>query len=91
MKNNSRIAYLTDGIQPNGPRMDDQRTDRESSDLRANVYLNGVVILALALAGFNHFVHAWDGGSRIAAALVILDITCIYLLSLNIARWRKNN
>ena len=70
--------------------MDDQRTDRENGgDLRANVYLNGVVILALALAALNHFVHAWDGGSRIAAALVILDVTCIYLLSLNIARWRK--
>jgi hypothetical protein len=69
--------------------MDDQRVDRESSDLRANPYLNGIVILALALAAFNHFVHAWDGGSRIAAALVILDITCIYLLSLNIAMAEK--
>jgi hypothetical protein len=68
--------------------MDDQGTDRErGGDLRANVWLNGVVILALVLAAFNHFVHAWDGGSRTAAALVILDITCMYLLSLNIARW----
>jgi hypothetical protein len=71
--------------------MDDQRADREGGDLRANVYLNGAIILALSLAAFNHFVHAWDGGSRLAAALAILDITCIYLLSLNIARWRKNN
>ncbi len=71
--------------------MDDQRTDREGGDLRANVWLNGVVILALVLATFNHFVHAWDGGSRIAAALAVLNVTCIYLLSLNIARWRKNS
>jgi hypothetical protein len=80
------IRYTTDE-QPNGPHMDDQRSNQWSGDLRANVWLNGVVILALVLATFNHFVHAWDGGSRIAAGLAILDVVCIYLLSLNIARW----
>jgi hypothetical protein len=50
--------------------------------------LNGVVILALVVAALNHGVHAWDGGSYLAAAWAILDIACIYLLSLNIARWR---
>jgi hypothetical protein len=71
--------------------MDDQRPNREGGgDLRANVWLNGVAIFALVLAAFNHFVHAWDGGSRVAAAMAVLDITCIYLLSLNIARWRRN-
>ena len=70
--------------------MDDQGTDREGGDgLRANVWLNGVVILALALAAFNHGVHALDGGSRLAAALAILNIACIYLLSLNIAQRRR--
>jgi hypothetical protein len=68
--------------------MDDQGTNRDGGDdLRANVWLNGVVILALVLAALNHGVHAWDGGSYLAAVLVILDIICIYLLSLNIARW----
>jgi hypothetical protein len=68
--------------------MDDQRTNRASGiDLRANVWLNGVVILALVAAALNHAIHAWDGGSRLAAALAILDIACIYLLSLNIAQW----
>jgi hypothetical protein len=69
--------------------MDDQKTDRGSGEvLRANVWLNGVVILALVVAALNHGVHAWDGGSYLAAAWAILDIACIYLLSLNIARWR---
>jgi hypothetical protein len=69
--------------------MDDQRPNRAGGDLRANVWLNGVVIFALVLAAFNHGVHAWDGGSRQAAALAILEIACIYLLSLNIVRSRK--
>ena len=67
--------------------MDDPRSDPTYGDLRANGWLNGVVILALFLAALNHGVHAWDGGSRLAATLAILDIACIYLLSLNIARW----
>ena len=75
---------------PNGARMDDQRTVREGGgDLRSNVWLNGVVILALVLTAFNHGVHAWDGGSKLAGALAILNIACIYLLSLNVARWWK--
>jgi hypothetical protein len=70
--------------------MDNPRTDRAAgTDLRANVWLNGVVIFALVAAAFNHGVHAWDGGSYLAAALAILDIACIYLLSLNLARWWK--
>ncbi len=71
--------------------MDDQGTARESGDgLRANGWLNGVVILALVVAALNHGMHAWDGGSYLAAAWAILDIACIYLLSLNIAQlWRK--
>ena len=44
--------------------MDDQGTNREGGDgLRANVWLNGVVILALVVAALNHGIHAWDGGS----------------------------
>jgi hypothetical protein len=70
--------------------MDDQRTNWDGGDgLRANVWLNGVVICALVLAALNHGMHAWDGGSSLAAAWAILDIACIYLLSLNIARWRR--
>jgi hypothetical protein len=70
--------------------MDDQRTDRDGGDgLRANAWLNGVVILALVVAALNHGVHAWDGGFYLAAAWALLDIACIYLLSLNIARSRK--
>jgi hypothetical protein len=71
--------------------MDDQRGDRASGDLRANVWLNGAVILALVAAALNHGIHAWDGGSRLAAALAVLDIVCIYLLSMNIAQWRRKN
>jgi Flp pilus assembly protein TadB len=71
--------------------MDDQRGDRYGSDLRASIWLNAILILALLLAACNHFVHAWDGGSLMAAALAVLDVTCIYVLSLNIARARKNN
>jgi hypothetical protein len=68
--------------------MDDQGVNRASGDgLRSNDWLNGVVILALALAAFNHGVQAWDGGSYLAAGWAILDIACIYLLSLNIAEW----
>jgi Na+/alanine symporter len=69
--------------------MDDQRVDRESGGLRANVWLNCVVIFALVVAALNHTMHAWQGGSRLAAALAILNIACIYILSLNIARWRR--
>jgi hypothetical protein len=68
--------------------MDDHKINQTGGDgLRANVWLNGVVILALVLAALNHGVHAWDGGSRLAAALALLDIVCIYLLSLNISQW----
>lgn len=68
--------------------MNGQGINRTSGDgLRANVWLNGIVILALVLAALNHGVHALDGGSRLAAALAILDIVCIYLLSLNISQW----
>jgi hypothetical protein len=70
--------------------MDDQGVNRVSGDgLRANVWLNGVVILALVVVAINHGVHAWDGGSRLAAALAILDIVCIYILSLNVSHWWK--
>lgn len=70
--------------------MDDQRTSRDGSEgLRSNVWLNGVVILALVVAALNHGMHAWDGGSYLAAAWAILDIACIYLLSSNIAQWRR--
>jgi hypothetical protein len=70
--------------------MDDHRANRAAGDdLRANVWLNGVVILALVAAALNHGVHAWDGGSYLAAAWAILDITCIFLLSLNIAPRRR--
>jgi hypothetical protein len=68
--------------------MDDQGFNRAGiGGLRANGWLNGAVILALVLAALNHGVHTWDGGSRLAAALAILDVVCIYLLSLNISRW----
>jgi hypothetical protein len=68
--------------------MDDQGVNRAGGDgLRANVWLNGVVILALVVAALNHGMHAWDGGSYLAAAWAILDVACIYLLSLNIAQW----
>jgi hypothetical protein len=56
-------------------------------DLRANFWLNGIVILALVAATLYHAMHAWDGGSHLAAALAILEIACIYLLSLNVAKW----
>jgi hypothetical protein len=68
--------------------MDVRSTDREGRDLRANLWLNVAVIVALIVAAFNHGIHAWDGGSRVATALAILDIVCIYLLSLNIKRRR---
>jgi hypothetical protein len=70
--------------------MDDQRTNREGGDLRANVWLNSIIILAFTLAAFYHFVHVWDGGSPYAAALAILDIACMYVLSLNITRRKEN-
>ena len=71
--------------------MDDQIADQETrADLRTNLWLNGAVILGLVLAALNHFVHAWDGGSYLAAALCLLNVACIYLLSGNIAqRWKK--
>jgi hypothetical protein len=50
--------------------MNDQGINRTSDDgLRANVWLNGIVILALVVAALNHGVHTWDGGSRLAASL----------------------
>ena len=69
--------------------MDDQRIDREGGDLRANVWLNVAVILLLVIAALNHGIHALDGGSRMAAGLAILNVVCIYLLSLNISHWRR--
>jgi hypothetical protein len=70
--------------------MGDQRIDREGgADLRANVWLNVVVMLGLVMAAFNHGIHAAQGHSYLAAALAILDIACIYLLSLNIAKWSR--
>jgi hypothetical protein len=71
--------------------MDDQKTDQSGGDdLRANVWLNLVVILALVVTAFIQGVHAWDGGSYGAAAWAILAIACIWLLSQNIARGRRN-
>jgi hypothetical protein len=71
--------------------MDDQRTDRKGGDgLMANVWLIGVLILVLVVVAFIQGVHAWDGGSYIAAAWAVLAIACIFVLSLNIARrWKK--
>jgi hypothetical protein len=70
--------------------MDDHRTDQgRGGDLRENVWLNGGVIFALAMAALYHGMHAWDGGSYLAAALAILDVACIYLLSLNIAQGQR--
>jgi hypothetical protein len=70
--------------------MENQEANRAGGrDLRANVWLNRAVIIALILAALYHAVHAWDGGSKLAAAWAILDVACIYLLSLNISR-RQN-
>jgi uncharacterized membrane protein YidH (DUF202 family) len=72
--------------------MDNQRNVPESRErLGANVWLSGVCILGLAMTAFVHGIHAWDGHSYRAAAEAILDITCIYLLSTNIVRWRRRN
>jgi hypothetical protein len=56
----------------------------------ANVWLNTVLILVLIVVAFIQGVHAWDGGSYLAAAWAILAIACIFVLSLNIARRWKN-
>ena len=71
--------------------MDGQGTDREGGGgLMTNLWLNGVLILVLVEVAFIQGVHAWDGGSYLAALWAILAIACIVVLSLNIVRrWRK--
>jgi hypothetical protein len=55
----------------------------------ANPWLNAVLILVLVVVAFIQGVHAWDGGSRLAAAWAILAIACIVVLGLNIAQRLK--
>jgi hypothetical protein len=58
--------------------------------MMANPWLAGVLIVVLVVVAFIQGVHAWDGGSYLAAAWAFLALACICFLSLNMARgWKK--
>jgi hypothetical protein len=85
-------SIANDRARDNGPRMDDQRIDRESGDGIGRLWLKCFVTAVLFIMGFDDGFQAWSEHSFHQGTHAVITLVCaVYFLWLLILQKNKSN